>query len=44
MDKKNLFPIGEIAKAVGVTRKNILNYEVKGLINLSIFKIYVRPL
>ena len=32
MDNKNLFSIGEIAKAVGVTRKNILNYEVKGLI------------
>ena len=32
MDNKNLFSIGEIAKAVGVTRKTILNYEVKGLI------------
>ena len=32
MDNKNLFSIGEIAKAVGVTRKAILNYETKGLI------------
>ena len=32
MDNKNLFSIGEIAKAVGVTRKIILNYEAKGLI------------
>ena len=32
MDNNNLFSIGEIAKAVGVTRKTILNYEVKGLI------------
>ena len=32
MDNKNLFSIGEIAKAVGVTRKTILNYEIKGLI------------
>ena len=29
---KNLFSIGEIAKAVGITRKIILNYETKGLI------------
>ena len=29
---KNLFSIGEISKAVGVTRKAILNYEVKGLV------------
>lgn len=32
MDNKNLFSIGEIAKAVGITRKAILNYEIKGLI------------
>lgn len=32
MEKKNLFSIGEIAKAVGITRKAILNYEIKGLI------------
>ena len=32
MDNKNLFSIGEIAKAVGITRKTILNYETKGLI------------
>ena len=32
MDNKNLFTIGEIAKAVGITRKAILNYEIKGLI------------
>ncbi|MBO5098963.1 MAG: MerR family transcriptional regulator [Clostridia bacterium] len=32
MDNKNLFTIGEIAKAVGITRKAILNYEAKGLI------------
>ena len=32
MDNKNLFSIGEIAKAVGITRKTILNYESKGLI------------
>ena len=32
MDNKNLFTIGEIAKAVGITRKTILNYETKGLI------------
>lgn len=29
---ENLFTIGEIAKAVGITRKIILNYEAKGLI------------
>lgn len=29
---KNLFSIGEVAKAVGITRKTILNYEAKGLI------------
>ncbi len=32
MDNKNLFSIGEVAKAVGITRKTILNYETKGLI------------
>ncbi len=32
MDNNNLFSIGEIAKAVGITRKAILNYEAKGLI------------
>jgi len=32
MDNKNLFSIGEIAKAVGITRKTILGYETKGLI------------
>ena len=32
MDHKNLFSIGEIAKAVGITRKTILNYEAKGLV------------
>ena len=32
MDNNNLFSIGEIAKAVGITRKIILNYETKGLI------------
>ena len=31
MDNKNLFSIGEMAKAVGITRKTILNYETKGL-------------
>ena len=28
----NLFSIGEIAKAVGITRKTILNYESKRLV------------
>lgn len=32
MNKKNMFSIGKIAKAVGITRKTILNYEAKGLI------------
>ena len=32
MNDKNLFSIGEVAKAVGITRKIILNYEAKGLI------------
>ena len=32
MNKKNLFSIGEIAKAAGITRRIILNYESKGLI------------
>ena len=32
MNDKNLFSIGEIAKAAGITRKAILGYEAKGLI------------
>lgn len=32
MSHNNLFSIGEIAKAIGITRKIILNYEAKGLI------------
>ena len=32
MNDKNLFSIGEVAKAVGITRRIILNYEAKGLI------------
>ncbi|MBE6916132.1 MAG: MerR family transcriptional regulator [Ruminococcaceae bacterium] len=32
MNSENLFSIGEIAKAIGITRKTILNYETKGLI------------
>ena len=32
MDNKNLFSIGEVAKAANITRKTILNYESKGLI------------
>lgn len=32
MNNKNLFSIGEAAKAAGITRKTILNYETKGLI------------
>ena len=32
MNDKNLFTIGELAKAVKITRKIILNYEAKGLI------------
>ena len=32
MENNHLFSIGEISKAVGVTRKIILNYETKGLI------------
>ena len=32
MNDKNLFSIGEVGKAVGITRKTILNYEAKGLI------------
>ena len=32
MDSNNLFSIGEIAEAVGITRKIILKYETKGLI------------
>ena len=31
-NQKHLFSIGEIAKAVGITRKIILNYEAKDLI------------
>ena len=33
MDNKKLFSIGEIASAIGITRRIILNYEAKGLIN-----------
>ncbi len=32
MNHKNLFSIGEIASALGITRRIILNYEAKGLI------------
>lgn len=32
MGNKNLFSIGEVARAVGITRKTILGYEAKGLI------------
>lgn len=32
MDNKNMFSIGEMAKAIGITRKTILNYETKGLV------------
>ena len=32
MNKQNLFSIGEVAKAAGITRKAILNYEAKNLI------------
>ena len=32
MDEKNLFSIGEMARALDVTRRIILNYEEKGLI------------
>lgn len=32
MNNTKLFSIGEIAKAVGITRKIILNYEAKGLV------------
>lgn len=32
MNNKDLFSIGELAKAIGITRKIILNYEAKGLI------------
>ena len=31
-NQKKLFSIGEIAKSIGITRKIILNYEAKGLI------------
>lgn len=33
MNHENLFSIGQVAKAVGITRKTILNYEAKGLIH-----------
>ena len=33
MNNKNLFSVGEVVKAVGITRKILLNYEAKGLIN-----------
>ena len=32
MNNKSLFSIGEVVKAVGITRKILLNYETKGLI------------
>lgn len=32
MNNINMFSIGEMAKAIGITRKAILNYEAKGLI------------
>ena len=32
MNNSDLFSIGEVAKAVGITRKTILNYEAKGLV------------
>ena len=32
IDNNNLFSIGEMAKAIGITRKIILNYEAKGLV------------
>lgn len=32
MNNKNMFSIGEMAKAIGISRKAILNYEAKGLI------------
>ncbi len=32
MNNNNLFTIGEISKAAGITRKTILGYEAKGLI------------
>ena len=34
--EKNLFSIGEIAKALGITRRIILNYEQRGLIQPDI--------
>lgn len=34
--EKNLFSIGEIAKALGVTRRILLNYEQRGLIQPDI--------
>lgn len=35
-ENKNLFSIGEIAKALGVTRRIILNYEERGLIKADV--------
>lgn len=32
MINNKLFSIGEVAKAIGITRKTILNYETKGLV------------
>lgn len=32
MENKNLFSVGEVAKAIGITRKTILNYEATGLV------------
>lgn len=32
MNNKNLFSIGEVCKAIGITRKTVLNYEAKGLV------------
>lgn len=35
-NNKNLFSIGQIAESIGITRKIILNYETKGLIQPDI--------
>ncbi len=35
-NQKNLFSIGQIAESIGITRKIILNYETKGLIQPDI--------
>jgi len=32
MDSKNSFSIGEVVKVVGITRKILINYEIRGLI------------